>query len=423
MSASPQAVDLLLEPLPPWRASANTDNRIRRATLEFFGLDPSRPVVVVGHQPVFWHPGILAKFLAADALVERCNGQLVHLVLDGHCGDFGIVNWPEVAEDGTLSVGSWTYRSAEPDVAMALQPACEPHAVPEESGVMLCSIRDALQEARARANAATQHAAALDRLMDPHVGARTTVMASALLESPAGVELLGCMHADPEASRAQYNTAAASRPHAGIAALQIDELPLWTADAEGRLHTARIDDQADARHFPKALLTTAMARTSLADVFVHGTGGAGYDGIMVDWMAGWLDRQPCPMVVASASLQLPLGTKEAWESFRRQRIAQIRRRKHDPSLLLGGGLSRDKTSMLEQIDVQPPKSSARREAYVSMHEQLGSHPAAADGSISKVERARLDRSMSTAISRTWPFPLFAPAAIESLRAAVHAQMD
>ncbi|MDG2292549.1 MAG: hypothetical protein P8L37_07805 [Phycisphaerales bacterium] len=422
MNASPGGMDLLLEPAPPWNATADSGNEIRRATLESFGLDPCRPVVVVGHQPLFWHSGILAKFLAADALAQQCNGQLVHLVLDGHRGEFGCVRWPRTAEDGTISGVDWVYRHVEPDVPMGLHMACAPRDVPEESAAMLHSIRDALRTASDQTDAAWQHAAALNSLMDFAVGPRTTVMASDLAASPVGAELLDRMCNDADAGRAHYNSAAATRPHAGVAALESGELPLWTADEQARLHTARVDDPDGARRFPKALLLTAMARTGLADVFVHGTGGAGYDGMMEAWLGGWLDRCCCPMVVASASLHLPLGTREGWESIRRKRIAQVRRQRHDPSLLLGGGLSQDKTAMLEQIDAMPAKSSARREAYLTMHEQLSSHPAAGDGALTKAERNRLDRSVLAAASRTWPFPLFAKSEIESLRDAVHAGM-
>ena len=419
MSVSPSGMDLVLEPPPPWSVAVDSDNAIRRATLESFGLDPSRPVVVVGHQPIMWHPGILAKFLVADAMVQKCNGQLVHLVLDGHRGEFGSVRWPRTGEDGTISVAEWTYREVESDVPMRLQPACAPCDVPEDSGTMLRSIHDALHAACGEADAALQHAAALNSLMDCIVGPRTTVMASDVVTSPVGTELLARMRDDAEAGRSQYNASAAVNPHAGIASLGSGDLPLWIANEHRQLRTAHIRDQVESRQFPKALLLTAMARTGLADVFVHGTGGAAYDGMMESWLGSWLQRRCCPMVVASASLRLPLGTKEAWESLRRKRIAQVRRQRHDPSLLLGGGLSQDKTAMLEQIDAMPAKSSARRHAYLSMHKQLSSHPAAADGVLSQAERDRLDQSVVAAASRTWSFPLFAESEIQSLRDAVH----
>ena len=154
MSAPSPGMGLVLEPPPPWSVTAESSNDIRRRTLEGFGLDPIRPVVVVGHQPLFWHPGILAKFLAADALARRCDAQLVHLVLDGHRGDFGLVNWPRAGDDGTISVGEWRFRAAESEVPMGLQPACTPYDVPEDSSEML----------RPRWPSCSSHACALSAL-------------------------------------------------------------------------------------------------------------------------------------------------------------------------------------------------------------------------------------------------------------------
>ena len=65
----------------------NINSEFRQETCAFFGIDPLDKIIVVGHQPVFFHPGILAKFIAASEVAKTCNAKLVHLVVDHHIGD------------------------------------------------------------------------------------------------------------------------------------------------------------------------------------------------------------------------------------------------------------------------------------------------------------------------------------------------
>ncbi|MHC4977339.1 MAG: hypothetical protein ACYTF7_12185, partial [Planctomycetota bacterium] len=64
----------LLATSPAWKDGTLTE-AARRAR-EQAGFPTDRPIIMTGHQPVFWHPGILAKFLACHhasrALGARC---------------------------------------------------------------------------------------------------------------------------------------------------------------------------------------------------------------------------------------------------------------------------------------------------------------------------------------------------------------
>ena len=414
MNAS-RIIDVVLEPPVPWAVSMQGDRFERRATLETFGLDPDRPVVVVGHQPTIWHAGILAKFLAADALVDQCNGQLVHLVVDGHRGPFGTVEWPDVDGVGGLELSQWTFRDVDEATPMAMQPASMPEACPSGAPDGLDHIASALQEFADASNAAVQQAQTLDRLMDPHVGPRTTITTSELMSSPSGVALLNRMAEDAEACRVAYNAAVASDPTLDIALLEPGQLPMWSIDEQSSMRTASMDDAPGARRFPKALWTTALARLGLGDCFIHGIGGVRYDGAMEQWIGTWLQEQPCPMMLATASVLLPLGAAEDWRSMRQMRIAQARRQRHDPAMLRGSGVSSAKAALLEEIAGFPVKSSERRDAFRRMHDTLRAHPAAGSGVLSDEEQRRLARGEAIATSRTWAFPLHDSASLQQLR--------
>lgn len=406
--------DILLSPEPPWCVEPRIDDGTRCKVLETFGLEPSRPVIVVGHQPVFWHPGILAKFIAADALARSCNGQLVHLVIDGHMGFFNQVQWPVLGDDGALRRGTWRFRDQLQGVPMAMQSACVPFELPEEGRVELGMIHAALSDAASTENAAVQQATALDRLMDAWIGPRTTITASALAASPIGVELLERMSSDPQVCMDMYNQSLLAHAGVDMAHLAQGELPSWTVIDGGTVRTSRMDDDPALSRFPKAMFLTAMARLGLGDFFVHGVGGARYDRCMESWIGNWIKVAPCPSAVASATMLLDPAILSESALLRQHRIDAARRRKHDPALVTGPGPSKGKTVLLADVNSHPPRSPQRREAFRRMHDELDATPGSGDGRLSQDESDRLLETVSIASDRTYAFALHEPAAIASL---------
>jgi len=422
-SSKPTPVeDILLSPEPPWIAIPRVEDVTRCQVLESFGLDPTRPVIVVGHQPVFWHAGILAKFIAADALASSCNGQFVHLVIDSHMGTFNEVHWPVPGEDGSLHRETWRFRDQAEGLPMAMQPACAPFEVPSGSPMGLGLIHAALNEAASADDAALQQSRALDRLMDPWVGPRTTITASALAASQIGVELAERMSSDPHACRSMYNRSLLDHPDVDIAELAQGELPSWTMLEDGTIRTSHEDDDSAFRRFPKAMFLTAMARLGLGDFFVHGTGGARYDRCMETWVRNWIEVDPCPASIASATMIMDPATLSEHQSLRQDIISSARRRKHDPALRAGTGPSTRKTSLLAEVDLQPRRSPQRREAFRRMHDALDAIPGSGDGLLLPEETNRLLENMSVASDRTYAFAMHDPAAIDSMATLIRHQL-
>ena len=78
--------------------------RVQRASGEVFGVPVEQwqntfrsendlptdvPIIMVGHQPELYHPGILAKFIAARRIANEVDGVVVFLVVDHHIGNVG----------------------------------------------------------------------------------------------------------------------------------------------------------------------------------------------------------------------------------------------------------------------------------------------------------------------------------------------
>jgi hypothetical protein len=82
--------------------------------------------------------------------------------------------------------------------------------------------------------------------------------------------------------------------------ISVDTSPAKWVDALSRL------EEHDLRLRPRAILTTLIARLLVADVFVHGIGGAAYDEITDAVVQGLTGCDPPRHAVVSGTLRLPV---------------------------------------------------------------------------------------------------------------------
>ncbi len=97
-------------PLSQWKEEA-LRNRERLVKETFWGqsalkvraelkLPTQHPLILSGHQPVFFHPGLWAKCLAASTLAESVQGVAFHKVTDTALPPEYLHHMPEVEENG-----------------------------------------------------------------------------------------------------------------------------------------------------------------------------------------------------------------------------------------------------------------------------------------------------------------------------------
>ena len=362
---APQGV-LFNRQLTSWRESA----RIQ------LGL-PDKPLVVVGHQPEFFHPGILAKFIAGSTLSTEVSGALVHLVVDHHIGTSGVVEVPD--ETGTyLSTKEMVVANVDTNIAMKDQQRTE-----KQGSSPFCL---ALQNAEGE-NLAMQFANATSALMAQYATVGYCIAGTDLLKTDFGKGILREMQQRPEACIAAYNNAIGMFPDCGIAYLAKGELPIWQGKQNSRVSVVSGNsvDCGDLR--PRALLLTLLARVVLGDIFVHGTGGFAYDRIMEAWSSNWLGITPCPMVMQTANVCLPLQVETVDEA----RHAYFSSPEH----------------FLHAIEQAPYGSPERRLQFLAMHAWFRQHGA-------KPDIALLQRANKVASRRNWAFPLYSPEQLSQL---------
>ena len=382
---------------------------------------PDAPVVMTGHQLEWWHAGILAKFLAGDALATRAakggagpsrRFQRLWVAVDQDDNDPGVLRVPVVraggpggASPGVVEWNVFTSRAPAGHAPIGFRPVSGVSPVPAlepgaraASGVAeerLSDLRDRLARG---AGAGVSLADQIARAICP--AGWSYLRASDLLRWSPARSLVAQMASDARACAGAYNRAVRERPEAGLTLLSVPtsddeiELPLWVVERAGggkgatpeggfvrrkalvrdlrrwldaAPNAAATDGPALA---PRALLMTTILRWWACDLFIHGLGGEVYDPVMEAWLAEWLGggggKSPrlAPAVTVSATLRLRFDGLENSQLPTLEDVTgaswTAHRARHDPALLDDPSAVERKRALVAQI--ASLRSRARRDS-------------------------------------------------------------
>ncbi len=322
----------------------------------------SQLVFVSGHQPELFHPGVWLKNFALDALARQTGGVGIHLLVDSDlCRSPGVraitgkVNEPRlttVPYDLALAPQPYEERSVQDvqlfqrfprELAQALLPLGG-----EPLGVTIWPT--AVAEITRHGNLGRALSAARHHF-ERELGSGTLELpASVLAEFPEFRVLFAALCDDLPRLHASYNGALADYRAAHHLRNRAQPMPnlthqegwfetpfwVWSADdptrrplfARREVNGWRLSDRA-ARTWtwspsgqdgfaapiapfgvkvrPRALITTLCARLLVADLFLHGIGGAKYDQVTDAFAESLFGFAPPPHMTLSATLRLPLG--------------------------------------------------------------------------------------------------------------------
>jgi hypothetical protein len=391
------------------------------------GLPTDRPVIMTGHQTQFWHPGILAKYLAADAFAASTGAAVAFLVVDQDRPDRVSVRYPVVEREGNLGVREVVYGADDR--------AAPGRRVDDGLGVAgfvqdgLNRIDEAMRAHDGDPMLARRVALAVRNLMSPYLGpagrAAPILFATELSRTTLFQELVQRMAREPEACTAAYNTAVAAHPGAGIRPLEANptqdrwELPLWRLLPDGRRTHIHAEDLAGIppeELAPKALFMTALLRLAGCDLFIHGTGGAGdegYDRITEDWLRGWPNQEraalaPIAMVTATRYLPIAHGP-EVTAADAERAVWRAHHARHVPAELRLLALEQQRRTLVAEIAVAAPP--VRATLFRDLHRLLDHYRADHAGELKALARetaAARARAHDGKVlrDRTWAFPLY-----------------
>ena len=452
-ASDPSTPDVLVD--PPCRQWQELINRQPAGTLggeslanwrgqtrRELGLAIDRPIIATGHQTLLWHPGILVKYMVAEAFANQYELAMANLIVDQHADGFGEFQIPVRRADGSLAVRTLDLCRPKPrkEVPMGRHEAFTPPRVPDNLSGAIPSVNegvrrifDAVYAHRNAPNAALQMADALADLMSRWIRPIPNASATDLIGTTLARAMMQEMARDPWRCAECYNEAVASVPESGIGSLAIRdeyvELPLWRIREDGRRIHAYDNDveksisspQSTIDLMPRALFMTALVRLGMCDLFIHGTGGAAYDVAMERWIKLWLGVEVGSIAVATATLRLPLSTNQVTVPNLRDAVRDARRVWHDPEAG-SDAPSPAKGRMLHEIDSVARNSPERKKRFLDMHDRLAQlraqHQDAVEAARARAERARrLMADLEIVRRRDWAFPLYPAAMLDELNAA------
>jgi hypothetical protein len=337
------------------------------------GVDAAGPVIVGGHQPELFHPGVWAKNFAVHALARKSDGVGLHLIVDNDTCQRSAIRvpigdrheprrdwlqfdapqqaqpWEELRITDPALFASFADRTVEAMRPWHLAPAIAdvwPQAVAAmQRGGTLADALTVARMAAERAWSAGNLELPLSRLCTttPFLTFAAAVMARAddfarhhnavLAEYRRLNRIRSRSHPVPELvttpdgwTEAPFWIWRAGETHRDRLFIQPHGDELWLrnrTDVVLRLSLTPEHSLTDAveqleslsalgwRLRTRALTTTLFARLCLADLFVHGLGGAKYDEMTDALMARFFGVQPPAFLTVTATVHLPLGGGDA----------------------------------------------------------------------------------------------------------------
>jgi len=460
-------------PLATWRIEARDELQDRGPLLDLIHanarrlgtgqLSPSNSIIATGHQAFLWHPGILAKDVAAACAGQHHRAGVLHVVVDQDAHQALGLEVP-IQKQGRLTtrvIDLAEYDPGIPGVPTASQGPADTDIVVERLrqvrkdvtqtvGLGIDRVIQAFTDLPVCHTLAQQLTLVLARLRQPYVGLFPVVFASELCRLEVFQGLIDQMLANARRCVGCYNRAVEARPKAGVGTLRVEpdrvELPIWLlrwgqprqrvfadlADSQAvlTLEDGQVVDRDQGVLAPRALLLTGFLRWRCCDLFIHGRGGDVYDKITEQWWRDWLDVELAPMAMVSADLYLdfqkvdvstPAQIEQAvwWSHHLPHNIDRV--------LQLDSELALTKHQLIAQMNDdrdQQRRAAAFEEIHRINRGLAKAHQPVLDQADQKVELAKVGlANREVAMKRDWSFALYGPDRLRELVRAVKTEAE
>lgn len=429
----------------------------------------SKPVIATGHQPTLWHPGILAKYLAADRYASHVGGTTLNISVEHNPIDTLSLDIP-IQRAEVLSVRSLKMAAAgidptqPPNTLMPIDSEQIVHQIEAWAASVADDLPAGIVQGLNRlvqaialvgsdpSNHAQQMVEVLDALMRPYLNQPMQTMPTRFLVTPGFVQRLLL---DPVDCVRCYNRAAIAYPEAGIRRLyagrDVVEVPLWAQGAGGRVPVyADLGDSSRPQLFtqdqaidlsqgnmllmlrPRALTLSAIMRSEHCDLFIHGTGGGVYDQVTERWWQDWTGEDLAPKAVVSADVYLPFDVSAATPSEHAQAQWFAHHLPHnvdrytEPTDEPEASLRQEKRDLLDRMNDdrdQRRRAKAFKRIHLINHALAKRHDDIVAYARQRVRETRIGLS-NRAISRRrdWCFALYPPTQLQALAQQIHERL-
>lgn len=390
-----------------------------------------RPLIVSGHQPDLFHPGVWFKNFALDSLAKTSGGVGIHLLIDSDlCRETSIrtptesietprvesVPYDEAAattpyeertvQDDALfdSFAERAAASVRPLIGKSLIHSIWSYAI--ESRQRNSNVGRALSEARHRIERewgsttlelpfgevadtegfrrfaaelllrCKETASAYNGALDEYRAAHRIRNAAQPLPDLAGdgswIETPFWVWSQAEPTRRALFASV------GPDGLRLSDRAGWSAegplDTDGVVAWLAEQRPAGIKIRSRALATTLYCRLVLADLFLHGIGGAKYDQVTDRFCERLLGVTPPPHATLTATLRLPIEHDSPEEQDRRELVQRIRDSRYHPEEFLTDRADADVLAAAQRkehwIGQRDPDLRAERHAQITAANEL-----------------------------------------------------
>lgn len=327
-----------------------------------------KPLIVTGHQPELFHPGVWFKNFLAGEVAKRQNGMAINLVIDSDRIKHPAVLLPGnvnqhfdkqvIAYDGSHFGSAWESASVQqrsrfdafPNrVIEALRPHCSHQPLVKRlwEVIQQTSMRNGCLSLSCLFTAGRMQ-------LERRAGlANLELPMSRLTESKSFLRFLGSLLADARRFATNYNQSLndyrlkhqLSSPERPVPNLEITaetiEMPFWSVQTQTGVRESLVlksghilTDTANRFHLPlepgasieaflssmenlyqsqairirtKALTTTLFTRLFFADLFVHGIGGSLYDEVTDELIVAHYGCSAPAFLAATGTWHLPFS--------------------------------------------------------------------------------------------------------------------
>ena len=322
-----------------------------------------RPVVMAGHQPTLFHPGVWVKNFALAELARGQDAIAINLVVDQDVGGPPTIAVPEASRGSGFRRGAVAFDTdggglpheqtsiRSPELFASFDRRVRERVRPWVDRPCVSELWGEARVASLRTARRGQVLAEARHRLEGELGLETLeIPVSVAVTGNAFADFLGLIVRDAERFRGAYNDAVdlyrtahgiRSRSHPVPNLGRHDgwvELPLWLygdadparrpvwvrrqakrvtlSDRAGRCirldaHSADLSEAIGGvvgpewKLRPRALMTTMYARLVLSDLFLHGIGGGKYDQLTDLIIREFFGVEPPEFVVLSATERLP----------------------------------------------------------------------------------------------------------------------
>ncbi|EAQ80829.1 hypothetical protein [Blastopirellula marina] len=437
------------------------------------------PIVMAGHQPGLFHPGVWFKNFLLDSVSRTAGATPINLIADND-----IVASPAIAVPQVDSGGTWNHRrvsfdDSSPPIAWEERPILNAATFRQFGDSTAEAIRPlvdrpliesvwprVLQAAESTNNIGRSFAQARHQL-EADWGLQTLeVPLSQVYSTESFARFALHLWSNAPSFRTVYNGAideyrrlhkirSANHPAPHLAqAGDLIETPLWIwtkadprrrglfvspsatgirltdqgaiditipVEIDGAI-SALLELQPDVVLRPRALLTTMYARLVLADLFIHGIGGAKYDQVTDLIIARLFGVTPPPIVAATATIHLPIGRSRTDEAESAQIARLMRDLRFNPDRHLSGNpLPPEIEKLVEEkrrwlANDQPSHLAERHRALERINLALQGAVAAQREQLQQqlTQSKHAMRNDAIALSREYAFCLFPEKSLRTL---------